>query len=103
VLIHIKSNGIERRFTGFFLDGSSLNKPNEHRVRLLQRMNDVGYVSACGYSHRLRKNIGVGMVSLNALRSKAPIGMEAPGKSRNVEAVSLPFDWGGQITSRQAL
>jgi Glycine cleavage system T protein (aminomethyltransferase) len=102
-LVHIQRNGIKRKFTGFFLDGPSLNKPNEHRLRLLQSGNDVGYVSACGYSPRLRKNIGVGMVSLEAMRSQAPIVMEAPEKRRNVEAVSLPFNWGGQITSRQAL
>ena len=35
-LIHIKRNGVERKFTGFFLDGPNLNKPNEHRLRLLQ-------------------------------------------------------------------
>ena len=99
-LIHIKRNGIERKFTGFFLDGPILNKPNEHRLKLLQSGNDVGYVSACGYSPRLRKNIGVGMLSLEALTSKAPISTEAQEGARNVEAVSLPFDWGVQITSR---
>ena len=101
-LIHIKSSGIKRKFTGFFLDGPNLKKPNEHRLRLLQSGDDVGYVSACGYSPRLTKNIGVGMLSLEALRSKAPIVMETPEKLRNVEAVSLPFNWGSQITSRKA-
>ena len=102
-LIHIKRNGIQRRFMGFFLDGPRLPKPNEHRLRLVQGGNDIGYVSACGFSPRLRKNIGVGMVSLEALKSKAPIGMETPEKPRNVQVVSLPFNWGGQLTSRQAL
>ena len=101
-LIDIKRKGIERRFTGFFLDGPRVTKPNEHRLTLFQSGKDVGYVSACGYSPRLRKNIGVGMVSLEALRSEATIGMEAPEKIRNVEAVSLPFNW-GQITARKAL
>ena len=102
-LIHIKRNGIERKFTGFFLDGPRLNKPNEHRLRLSQSGNDVGYVSACGYSPRFGKNIGVGMLSLEALKSRKPIGMKASEKICNVEAVSLPFNWGGQITSRQEL
>jgi glycine cleavage system aminomethyltransferase T len=102
-LIHIKRNGIQRKFTGFFLDGSNLVKPNEHRLRLLQSGSEVGYVSSCGYSPRLSKNIGVGMVSLAGLRSNDQIVMEAPGDFRNVEVVSLPFNWGAQITSRQAL
>ena len=102
-LIDIKENGIKRKFTGFFLDGPSLKKPNEHRLRLLQNGNDVGYVSACGYSPRLRKNIGVGMISLGACRSKAPIDMETSEDLRKVDVVSLPFTWGGQITSREAL
>jgi aminomethyltransferase len=99
-LIDIKKSGIERKFTGFFLDGPNLSKPNEHRLRLLQNGDKVGYVSACGYSPRLRKNIGVGMVSLVGLRSTAPIVMEASSEDlHNVEVVSLPFNWGGQITS----
>ena len=102
-LIHIKRNGIERKFMGSFLDGPRLNKPNEHRLRLIQNGNDGGYVSACGYSPRLGKNIGVGMVSLGALSSRDQIGMEAPDTIRKVDAVSLPFDWGGQITSRKVL
>ena len=102
-LIHIKRNGIERKFMGFFLDGPRLNEPNEHRLKLIQKGNEVGYVSACGYSPRLGKNIGVGMVFLEALKSRDQIGMQAPEIIRNVEVVSLPFDWGGQITSRQAL
>ena len=102
-LIDIKRNGIERKFTGFFLDGPTLNKPNEHRLRLLQNGNKVGYVSACGYSPRLRKNIGVGMVTLAGLKSTAPIVMEALENRYNVDVVSLPFNWGGQITSRQTI
>jgi len=102
-LIDIKKNGIGRKFTGFFLDGPTLNKPNEHRLRLLQNGNKVGYVSACGYSPRLRKNIGVGMVALAGLKSTAPIVMEALENRYNVDVVSLPFNWGGQITSRQAI
>jgi glycine cleavage system aminomethyltransferase T len=101
-LIDIKRNGIERKFTGFFLDGPSLSKPNEHRLRLFQSGKDVGYVSACGYSPRLRKNIGVGLVLLEALRSQAQIVLEESEQFRNVDAVSLPFNWGGQITSRKA-
>jgi aminomethyltransferase len=102
-LIDIKGNGIDRKFTGFFLDGPTLNKPNEHRLRLSQNGNKVGYVSACGYSPRLRKNIGVGMVSLAGLKSTAPIVMEASADLYDVEVVPLPFNWGGQITSRQGL
>ena len=102
-LIDIKRNGIERKFTGFFLDGPTLNKPNEHRLGLLQNGNKVGYVSACGYSPRLRKNIGVGLVSLAGLKSTAPIVMETFGDPYNVGVVSLPFYWGGQITARQAV
>jgi glycine cleavage system aminomethyltransferase T len=102
-LIHIKRNGIERKFMGFFLDGPRLNKPNEHRLRLIQSGNEVGYVSACGYSPRFGKNIGVGMVFLEALKSSDQIGMQAPETIHSVEVVSLPFEWGGQITSRQAL
>jgi glycine cleavage system aminomethyltransferase T len=88
---------------GFFLDGPTLYKPNEHRLRLSQNGNKVGYVSACGYSPRLQKNIGVGMVSLAGLKSTAPIVMEASADLYNVEVVSLPFNRGGQITSRQGL
>ena len=102
-LNHIKRNGIKRKFIGFFIDGPTLSKPNEHRLTLLQSGNDVGYVSACGFSPRLRKNIGVGMVSIEALKSQSPIVMDSLEKPRNVEAVSLPFDWGGQITARQVL
>ncbi len=102
-LIHLKGNGIDRKFTGFFLDGPRQSKPNEHRLRLLQSGNVVGYVSACGYSPRFGKNIGVGMISLEALRSRDPISMQDTEKIRHVEAVSLPFNWGGQITSRTAL
>ncbi len=102
-LIDIKGNGIKRKFTGFFLTGPGLDKPNEHRLQLLQNESDVGYVSACGYSPRLRKNIGVGMISLAALESTDPISMQASGDIYEVEAVSLPFNWGGQVTTRQAL
>ena len=102
-LIDIKANGVKRKFTGFFLAGPCLDKTNEHRLRLLQNKNDVGYVSACGYSPRLRKNIGVGMISLDALNSTYPIGMEAPEDIYKVEVVSLPFNWGGQTATRQAL
>ena len=96
-LIHIKRTGVERKFTGFFLDGPSLKTSNEHRLTLLQGGNDVGYVSACGFSPRLRKNIGVGMVSLEALSSHTPMLLDASDDIRNVEPVSLPFIWEGQI------
>jgi len=94
---------LKENLLAFFLDGPTLNKPNEHRLRLLQNGNKVGYVSACGYSPRLRKNIGVGMVTLAGLKSTAPIVMEALENRYNVDVVSLPFNWGGQITSRQAI
>ena len=37
------------------------------------------------------------------IKSQSPIVMDSLEKPRNVEAVSLPFDWGGQITARQVL
>lgn len=93
---------LKENLWAFFLDGPTLSKPNEHRLRLSQNGNKVGYVSACGYSPRLRKNIGVGMISLAGLKSAAPIVMEASENLYNVDVVSLPFNWGSQITSRQA-
>ena len=74
-----------------------------NRLRLSQNGNKVGYVSACGYSPRFRKNIGVGMVSLVGLTTTSPIVMEASENLYNVDVVSLPFNWGGQITSRPAI
>ena len=63
----IKAAGVKRRFIGLLIDGAPLSGFNEHRWDVTLKGAYAGFASACAYSPRARSNIGVGLISTDAI------------------------------------
>ncbi len=87
----IASNGVKRRFCGVVLDGAPLPSTNQHRWRVRQDGNDVGYISAAAYSPRFEKNIAVGVLGVAAIESGHSVDIAAEDGHRTGRITSLPF------------
>ena len=69
----IKAAGVKRRFIGLLIEGGPINGSNEHRWDVTLNVAYAGFASACAYSPRVGSNVGVGLISTDAI--DAPDGV----------------------------
>ncbi len=86
----IRTNGIERKVVGVFMDGNAFEKNNEHRWPVFSGADRVGHISSAVYSPRLERNIGFALLDLphsdcGTLRVETAEGV------RNITITPLPF------------
>ena len=63
----IKAAGVKRRFIGLLIEGGPINGSNEHRWDVTLNGKYAGFASACAYSPRVGSNVGVGLISTDAI------------------------------------
>ena len=68
--LNFRDAGVTRRFMGLVIEGAPFAGTNEAPWRLSDaKGGDAGYASACAYSPRVGSNIGVGLVSIEAIEA----------------------------------
>ena len=90
-LREIKKQGVRRRFIGLIIDGAPFEKTNEHRWDVLLNGEYVGYASACAYSPRLKSNIGVGLISTDAIEAHDGLAVATDDGILSLRAASFPL------------
>ena len=100
-LIRIKETGIKRKQVGIIIDCDPLEGPNTTFWPILKNNNKIGKVTSAVYSPRLKKNIALGMVSIENSEIDNSFEIRMP-KSNNKAKVALkPFyDPKKNITSK---
>jgi aminomethyltransferase len=88
-LKEIKKLGVSRRFVGLIIDGEPFAKTNEHRWDVTMNGKYAGFASACAYSPRIESNIGVGMISIEAI--SAADGVTIVTDDGTLSARTVPF------------
>lgn len=91
-LKRIHSMGPARLWRGFVMDGEPFKGPNVERWPVKISGMPVGHVSAGAYSPRLKKNIGLGLVSAHYADSDALMVVETEHGERTATVTRLPFD-----------
>ena len=89
-LLKIKAAGIRRRLSGFVIQGDPV-LASEHRVPLLQNEIVVGSISEMAYSSRLKKNIGIGLISNTIADDVDNLKVSLASGLRSVTINDLPF------------
>ena len=90
-LLEIKEKGPKRRFVGLVIDPPKLIGFNEHKLIAYQRGQAVGYLSATAYSPRLRTNIAVGLLNVEAIDSGKPIDFFLGNQGYQGEVRAFPL------------
>ncbi len=90
-LIEIRRRGIKRRFMGLIIEGPSFPRTNESPWAVNKKGVDVGYASAAAWSPRVRSNIAVAMISIDAIESKETVEVTTDWGPREAKVVSLPI------------
>lgn len=91
-LKRIHSIGPARLWRGFVMDGEPFVGPNAQRWPVTISGMPVGHVSAGAYSPRLKKNIGLGLVSAHYADSDALMVVATEHGERTAQVTRLPFD-----------
>ncbi|MBZ0217844.1 MAG: hypothetical protein K8F25_14900, partial [Fimbriimonadaceae bacterium] len=89
-LIRIVRDGIKRRRVGLLIDGTRLT-PNQHPAEILVENRCVGRMSACCYSPRRAKNIGIALIEEKWASGTTGLYVNLDGKMRSLEVTPLPF------------
>ena len=89
-LLKIKTAGIERRLSGFVIQGDPVSA-SEHRVPLMHGDTVVGSISEMAYSPRLDKNIGIGLISNTIADDIDALSVSVGSELRSVSIHGLPF------------
>lgn len=90
-LLKIAEEGPRRTIRGIFMDGSALQKNNEHRWPVLSGGRKVGGVSSAVHSPRLEKNIGFALLDIDHADSDEGLTVETAEGVRNIEFTTMPF------------
>lgn len=89
-LRRIKEAGIARRRVGFFLDGDALAQSSQP-LDLTRAGEKVGVISELGFSPRLQRNIGIGLLSNEVEDGDTGLSVTHEGAERTVTVTALPF------------
>ncbi len=87
----IKNAGVARRFMGLIIDGMPFKTSNEHRWDLSLNGNYAGFASACAYSPRLKSNIGVGLISTEAINATDGVAVLVEDNLIPAQIAQLPL------------
>ena len=87
----IKAAGVSRRFIGLLIDGAPFKGGNEHRWDVTLNGAYAGFASACAYSPRIQSNIGVGMVSTEAIAATDSVAIVTDDGILPARTASFPL------------
>lgn len=87
----IKAAGVKRRFIGLLIEGAPFQGGNEHRWDVTLNGVYAGFASACAYSPRVKSNIGVGIISTDAIESSDGVSVVADHGILPARASSFPL------------
>ena len=87
----IKEPGIKRKQVGLILEGEPLNAPNTTFWRVTKDNTLVGKVTSAVYSPRLKKNIALAMISINASEVGTALNVETSFSMIKATVVEKPF------------
>ena len=100
-LIRIKETGIKRKQVGMIIDCDPLEGPNTTFWPILKNNNNIGKVTSAVYSPRLKKNIALGMVSIENSEIDNSFEIRMPESNNKAKVVLKPFyDPKKNITSK---
>jgi len=100
-LIRIKEKGIKRKQVGMIIDCDPLEGPNTTFWPILKNNNNIGKVTSAVYSPRLKKNIALGMVSIENSEIDNSFEIRMPESNNKAKVVLKPFyDPKKNITSK---
>ena len=90
-LIKIKEKGIKRKQIGLVIDCDPLEGPNTTFWPIIKKNNNIGKVTSAVYSPRLKKNIALGMVSIENVKIDNSFDIQMPKSNNKAKVVSKPF------------
>tara|TARA_Y100000591_G_scaffold181661_1_gene156893 strand:+ start:442 stop:1590 length:1149 start_codon:yes stop_codon:yes gene_type:complete len=90
-LIKIKQNGISRKQVGLILDCSPLSGPNTTFWQITKENKVLGKVTSAIYSPRLKKNIALGMISIEESEIGNNVIVHNSISKFNAKIVEKPF------------
>jgi len=89
-LLALKEKGIERRRVGLFIAGQPFAFPG-HQIDIFHDGAAVGFISAAAYSHRLERNISVGVLSNRLSDDAQGLTIKLEDGERQLQVAALPF------------
>jgi len=100
-LIKIREKGIKRKQVGMVIDCDPLEGPNTTFWPILKNDINIGKVTSAVYSPRLKKNIALGMVSIENSEIDNLFEIKMPESNNKAKVVLKPFyDPKKNITSK---
>ena len=87
----IRQEGIKRKQIGLILDGEPLKGPNTTFWKIKKNDKTVGKVTSAVYSPRLRKNIALGMVTVENSHLNTDLKVKTSDKEYKALVVEKPF------------
>ena len=100
-LIKIKEKGIKRKQVGMIIDADPLEGPNTTFWPILKNDINIGKVTSAVYSPRLKKNIALGMVSIENSEIDNSFEIKMSESNNKAKVVLKPFyDPKKNITSK---
>jgi len=100
-LIKIREKGIKRKQVGMIIDADPLEGPNTTFWPILKNNINIGKVTSAVYSPRLKKNIALGMVSIENSEIDNFFEIKMPESNNKAKVVLKPFyDPKKNITSK---
>ena len=100
-LIKIKEKGIKRKQVGIVIDSDPLEGPNTTFWPILKNDINIGKVTSAVYSPRLKKNIALGMVSIENSEIDNSFEIKMSESNNKAKVVLKPFyDPKKNITSK---
>ncbi|MEM7223718.1 MAG: glycine cleavage T C-terminal barrel domain-containing protein [Pseudomonadota bacterium] len=89
-LVEIKRAGVRRRRVGLFIEGPPVTG-NQHPLDILRGDEAVGTLSEMAYSHRLQRNIALGIVSNEVHDGADDLRVIVGTAPRALAITTLPF------------
>ena len=90
-LIQIKEKGIKRKQVGMVIDCDPLEGPNTTFLPIIKKNINIGKVTSAVYSPRLKKNIALGMLSIENAKINNSFDIQMPKSNNKAKVVSKPF------------
>ena len=99
-LIRIKENGIKRKQVGIVIDSDPLTGPNTIFWPIFKDGNNIGKITSAIFSPRLKKNIALGIVTIENTQIDTTFDIEMLMHNNKGKVVEKPFyDPNKKITS----
>ena len=90
-LKRIRAEGIRRRLVGITIEDPPLDGSNEHFWPVACDGRDIGHVTRCVHSPRLKKNIGFANVAVERSAVNTLLQIRMPGGNVGAVVVPTPF------------